>query len=60
MKATEIRDLIFEADKSLHKVSDALAKEIEWDGIDVVYLKSKFQAVVNTTDHIKKFQIKYL
>lgn len=58
MKAIEIRDLIFEVERKLHIISEEVAKGIEYDGIDRVYLKSKMQSVVNTAIHIHKYQLK--
>jgi len=58
MKATEIRDLIFEVEKKLHAISEGIAKGPEYDGIDRVYLKGKMQSVVNTATHIHKYQLK--
>lgn len=52
-KATEIRDDIFNIDRTLHLLSNDLASPIDWDGIDPVYLKSKFTAIENTVNHIK-------
>ncbi len=60
MKATEIRDKIFEMDKQLYAISDVISKGIEdWDGIDPVYLNQKMQAPINTLKHIQG-QLKYL
>lgn len=58
-KATEIRDNIFAIDRMLYKLSDDFASEIDWDGIDDVYLKSKFISIEQVVKHIKG-QIKHL
>lgn len=58
MKATEIRDLIFEVERKLHVISEEIAMVLEYDGIDRQYLKSKMTAVVNTATHITKYQLK--
>jgi hypothetical protein len=58
IKATELRDNIFDIDRTLHALSEKIAKDIDWDGIDPVYLKSKFTAIENTVKHIKG-QLKY-
>lgn len=52
MTATQIRDKIFDIDYQLNQLSNELAKDIEWDGIDIVYLGNKFQSVSNTAKHI--------
>ena len=59
MKATEIRDKIFEIDKLLYEVSDLLAKPVEWDGIDPQYLKGKVKGVTNTSNHVY-MQLEYM
>lgn len=51
-KATQIRDKIFDIDADLHTLSNILAKDIEWDGIDIVYLQSKFNSLSHTAKHI--------
>lgn len=58
MKATEVRDLIFEVERKLHVISEEIAKGIENDGIDRQYLKGKMQSVLNTATHITKYQLK--
>ncbi len=57
-KATEIRDKISHIDNQLHEISEIFAREIDFDGIDLVYLKSKFKSVENTVNRIKG-QLKY-
>lgn len=58
-EATKIRDKISHIDNQLHEVSELFAREINYDGIDIVYLTSKFKAIENTVNHIKG-QLKYL
>lgn len=58
MKATEIRDLIFETERKLHLISEEIARGIDYDGIDRQYLKSKMTSLVNTATHIAKYQLK--
>lgn len=58
MKATEIRDLIFESERKLHIISEAIAVGPEYDGIDRQYLKSKMSGIINTATHIAKYQLK--
>lgn len=58
MKATEIRDKIFAISKQLYSLSDDFAKAIDFDGIDIRYLESKFKDIENVTKHIKD-QIKH-
>lgn len=57
-KATEIRDEIFSIDKQLHSISEDFARDIDFDGVDITYLKSKFKAIENTVNHIEG-QLKY-
>ena len=60
MKATEIRDKIFKCNKILHEISTALNREIDWNGIDVVYLDDKIEGeIINISRYIKG-QLKFL
>jgi hypothetical protein len=58
MKATEVIDAIFDLDRKLNQISDAIAKGLEYDGIDDRYLKNKMQNLLNTANHIHKFQLR--
>lgn len=53
MKATEIRDNIFKLESDLHKLSEFLVNDIEYDGLDIIYLKNKFESLLNTAKHIQ-------
>ena len=59
MKSTEVRDNIFKIESDLHKLSEVLIKDIEYDGLDIVYLKNKFESLLNTAKHIQG-QFKHL
>lgn len=53
MKATEIRDIVFHLEKELYILSQEIAQEIDFDGIDIVYLRSKFKGITNVANHIE-------
>lgn len=56
-KATEVRDKIFEIERELHGISEAISKGITFDGIDETYLRSKFKGITNIIEHITKNQL---
>lgn len=58
MTDIEIRDKLFAINKELNEISDAIALGIDYDdGLDSQYLKSKVKAVLNTANHIHKYQL---